>query len=195
VNLADLGPASLSCSGCGIPLPGERFNSGEEFRCGSCDARLGIEVFPALFRTKGTLKSGDSLSAEGEASCFYHPQKMAATLCKACGRFLCTLCETELAGKCLCPSCIEKGRLNEEIEQLVTHRTLHDSIALSMAILPMLFFPFTIATAPIAIYIAIRNWKRPGSILPRSRFRFVLAIIIASAQIAGWVAILVRSVL
>lgn len=190
-----MGTAALSCSGCGFPLPGERFNSGEEFQCGNCDARLGVEVFPALFRRAGEGKSSDALTATDEASCFYHPQKTAAAICKACGRFLCSLCETELGGRCLCPSCFEKGRLNEEIEQLVTHRTLHDSVALSLAVLPMLFFPLTVVTAPIAIYIALRSWKRPGSILPRSRFRFVLAMAIALAQIAGWTALLVRTVI
>lgn len=175
-----------------MPQAGERFNSGEEFQCGNCGAKLEIEVFPALFRGAEAVMRGEELSAADEASCFYHPQKTAAALCNACGRFLCTLCETELAGRCLCPSCIDKGRHNEEIEQLVTRRTLHDSLALSMAILPMLFFFVTVVTAPIAIYIAIHNWKRPGSILPRSRFRFVLAIVIALAQIAGWGALLVK---
>jgi hypothetical protein len=78
------------------------------------------------------------------------------------------------------------------LETLVTYRPLYDSMALSLSVLPMLIFPFTIITAPIAIYIAIRYWKRPGSILPRTRFRFVLAILIALAQIVGWVALLLR---
>lgn len=188
---AALKPATVSCSGCGVPLAGDMFNSGEEFPCGNCGAGLAVEVFPSLFRGGGAVRSGEALSAAGEASCFYHPQKIAATLCNACGRFLCTLCETELAGRCLCPPCFDKGRRNEEIEQLVTRRTLYDGLALSLAVLPMLFFFVTVVTAPIAIYIALRYWKKPGSILPRSRVRFVLAIVIALAQIAGWVAILV----
>ncbi len=187
-----LGAASVTCCDCGFPLPGERFNSGEGFKCGNCGAVLEVEVFPALYRAAEGVKRGDALSASGEASCFYHPQKKAAAICGACGRFLCSLCETELSGRCLCPSCIEKGRVSEEIEQLVTRRTLYDSLALSLAILPMLFFPLTVVSAPVAIYIALRYWKNPGSILPRSRFRFVLAIIIALAQIAGWSALLVR---
>ncbi len=180
------------CPDCGIPLTAEAYNSGEEFPCGKCSAMLMVEAYPALFRGAGAVKNGEALSGSGEASCFYHPLKKAAALCSACGRFLCTLCETELSGRCLCPSCIEKGRLNEEIEQLVTQRTLHDGLALSLAILPMLFFPLTILSAPVTIYIAIRHWKTPGSILPRSRVRFVVAIIIALAQIIGWTALLVK---
>jgi hypothetical protein len=192
VNHTPLCPATVYCSGCGSHLEGRLFNSGVEIQCGNCGAVVQVDVFPSLFRSAGAVNSGETLSVQGEASCFYHPQKKAATICNLCGRFLCTLCETELGGRCLCPSCIDKGRVNEEIEQLVTHRTLHDSLALSLALLPLLFFPVTVFTAPIAIYIAIRHWKKPGSILPRNRIRYVMAIIIALAQIAGWAAFLVR---
>lgn len=192
MTLSNTSAGIVSCTGCGTSLPADRFNSGEVFPCGSCGVKLGVEVFPALFCSAGTVKSGEGVTAEGEASCFYHPHKKAVVLCTACGRFICSLCETELSGKCLCPSCIDTGRKNEELETLVTHRPLYDSMALSLAILPMLIFPFTIFTAPVAIYIAIRYWKRPGSILPRTRFRFVLAILIALAQIVGWAALLLR---
>lgn len=192
---ASLNPAAVCCSGCGMTLPGEHYNSGAEFSCGTCGAWLGVTVFPALFRGVEAVKNGEVLSVDGEASCFYHPHKRAVVLCSTCGRFICSLCETELAGRCLCPSCIDKGHKNEEIEQLVTQRTLYDSLALSLAVLPMLFFPVTVITAPITLYIAIRFWKKPGSILPRSKFRFVVAIIIALAQIAGWVALLFAKLL
>jgi B-box zinc finger len=190
VTLAALSPALVTCTGCGVSLTGERYNSGEEFPCGICGAKLGVEVFPALFRGAGTVKSGESVTAESEASCFYHPHKKAVVFCGACGRFICSLCETELAGRCLCPSCIDTGRKNEELETLVTQRTLYDSMALSLAVLPLLMFPLTLITAPITIYIAIRYWKMPGSILPRNRFRYVFAIIIALAQITGWLILL-----
>jgi LSD1 subclass zinc finger protein len=192
---APLSPAQVYCTGCGKPLAGGRYNSGAEFRCSNCDAQLLVEVFPALFRGAGAVPGGEALISEGEASCFYHPHKKAVALCSACGSFLCTLCETDLAGSCLCPSCIDKGRLGEGIEQLVTQRTLKDSLALSVAILPMVFFPVTLVSAPIAIFIAIRFWGRPGSILPRTKIRFVSAILIALAQIAGWVALLFYKVL
>ncbi len=192
MNLALQDQASVFCPDCGKPLTAEEFNSGKEFPCGKCSAMLMVEAYPALFRGAGSVRNGEAISGAGEASCFYHPQKKAAALCSACGRFLCTLCETELSGRCLCPSCIEKGRLNEEIEQLVTRRTLHDGLALSLAVLPMLFFPITVLTAPAAIYIAIRHWKTPGSILPRSRVRFVAAVVIALVQITGWAALLVK---
>jgi hypothetical protein len=34
--------------------------------------------------------------------------------------------------------------------------------------------------------VALRYWKRPLSILPRSRFRFLLALLLAGGQLVGW---------
>jgi len=191
LTLGSLTPATVFCSGCGTPLGGTFFNSGKEFRCGKCRAKLTVEVFPALFQ-QPQVQAGEMLNGAEEASCFYHPHKRAAAICTSCGRFLCTLCETELAGKCLCPSCIDRGRSSETIEELVTSRTLPDSLSLSLAILPLLFFPVTVVTAPMALFLSIRFWRRPGSILPRGKTRFVAAILLSLAQIAGWSALLIR---
>ena len=67
-----------------------------------------------------------------------------------------------------------------------TKRTLYDAIALSLAILPLLIFYFTIVTAPIALYLAIRYWNAPLSIVHRTKLRLVLAALLATAQIVGW---------
>jgi hypothetical protein len=59
-------------------------------------------------------------------------------------------------------------------------------MALSLALLPLLIFYFTILTAPMAMYIALRYWNAPRSIVHRTRIRYVLALLIAAAQMAGW---------
>jgi hypothetical protein len=43
----------------------------------------------------------------------------------------------------------------------------------------------------MALYVAIRYWKAPRSIVHRTRVRFILAIIFASLQIGGWVVAIV----
>ena len=50
----------------------------------------------------------------------------------------------------------------------------------------MLFFFVTCITAPLTLYIVVRYWKTPASLLPRTRVRFVLAALIALLQIGGW---------
>ncbi len=176
----------VRCSGCGAPVSGSRYNTPETFRCSACKAGLRVEVFPTFFRSRQPGQAGEALMSEEEASCFYHGRKKAAALCAECGRFLCALCEVRIGGRSVCPECIEKGRADGSMEMLVTQRTLYDSMALSLSILPLLFFFVTPITAPIAIFIAIRFWNKPGSLLPRTKARYISAIVVASLQVAGW---------
>jgi hypothetical protein len=45
----------------------------------------------------------------------------------------------------------------------------------------------TILSAPVVLFMVIRYWGAPGSIIPRSKIRFVLAFGIAGLQIVGWI--------
>lgn len=175
------------CSSCHTPIPAALCNSGDSIHCPHCSVSLQAELFPAILRP---LHEGSSIGlqvTEGEASCFYHPDKQAVKICSSCGRFICSLCEIDLAGRCLCPVCLEQGRQNEQLSELVTKRTLHDSIALNTTFLPLLIWPITLITAPIAFYLAITAWRKPSSILPRTRIRLVLALLFSALQIIGWV--------
>jgi len=137
-----------------------------------------VEVFPALFRNPSTARAGEAVLVEEESSCFYHAQKKAFTVCEACGRFLCALCDLEFAGQHLCPPCMESGRRKGKIKSLENHRTLYDSVALWIALVPLLLFPFVIVTGPIAVFVAVRYWNKPSSILPRTHIRKIIAILL-----------------
>jgi hypothetical protein len=133
-----------------------------------------------------TGKSGEAVLIEGESSCFYHPAKKAAIACESCGRFLCALCDVDWNGQHICPACLESGRTKGKLKNLETKRFLYDGIAFGLATLPLLIFYLTPLTAPIAIYVAIRYWNAPSSVIPRTKARFIFAIIIATLQITGW---------
>jgi hypothetical protein len=145
-----------------------------------------VEIFPALFRKINPGPSAEAVMVEGESSCFYHPQKKAVLPCDGCGRFLCALCDCQLNSQHFCPACLEAGRTKGKIKSLENQRTLYGSIALSLAVYPILIFYFTLITAPMALFVAIRYWKSPPSLVNRSKARFVVAIIFALLQIAGW---------
>lgn len=123
---------------------------------------------------------------DDESSCFYHPQKRAVHPCDHCGRFLCALCEIEVGGRRLCPACLEQGAKGNRQEGPSREYVYYDSISLGLAVLPAIFIWPTLFTAPAAIYFALRYWKRPLSVLPRRRWRFLVAAIVAGAQIAAW---------
>ena len=180
----------ISCTNCNSPVSSQVINSNSLGACRSCSGLLRVDVFPALYRSPDKGRSGESLQMDKEAGCFYHLRKKAVVPCSACGRFLCALCDVPLNGRHLCPACLEVGKTNGHIKNLETHRTCYDTIALLVATVPLLmfFFPwFTIITAPLAIYLTVRHWKAPTSIIPRTKLRFISAAVIASLQIAGWI--------
>jgi hypothetical protein len=177
----------VTCTKCKAILPAEMLNLGGLFPCPSCSVPLQVNAFPALFRPLQAVHA-ENVMMEGESSCFYHPQKKAAVPCDGCGRFLCGLCDVELNGQHLCTSCVETGRKKGKIKNLQNHRVLYDNVALSLALLPLLLFYFTLVTAPMALYLAIRHWNTPSSIVPRRpKLRLTFAIIFASLQIIAWI--------
>lgn len=176
----------VQCPKCRAWLLEGIFNRPELSPCPACGVPLQVEIFPALFRKIIPGRSSEAVMVEGEASCFYHPLKRAVLPCDSCGRFLCALCDCELKGQHFCPACLETGKAKGKIKNLDTQHTLYDSIALSLAVYPMLIFYFTLITAPMTLLVAIRYWKAPPSILRRTKIRYVMAIIISLLQIAGW---------
>ncbi len=180
----------VTCSKCRAILPAEQFNVEQFVPCPSCASAISAVVFPALFREQ-TVMPAEPLIIEGEASCFYHPQKKAAIPCESCGRFLCALCDVELNGQHLCPACLESGKKKGKLKSLENQRVLYDRIALAAAVLPLLLVWTSIIGAPLALYLALRHWKEPCSILGRSKARFVIAIVLSILQIIGWIAVLI----
>jgi hypothetical protein len=139
-----------------------------------------IEVFPAFTRPIAVGTIGEAIVIEGEAACFYHPQKRATVPCGICGRFLCALCDLELNGQHVCPNCLETGRKKGQLENLDTRRTPYDSAALTLACVG----PLTCGiTSVLAIGFALYGWRKPGSLIPRTRLRSILALVLAVAEL------------
>jgi len=177
-----------SCTNCRATLLApEFFNGWELAACPHCGSLLQTLVFPAFFRGTAPGQAAENLLVEGESSCFYHPQKKAVIPCGSCGRFLCALCDVELNGQHLCPTCLERGQEKRTLTSLENHRVRHGHIALLVALLPILVWPLTFFTAPATLYLVARHWNSPGSIVGSSKVPFVLAALLALLQIAGWI--------
>jgi len=166
-----------------MPVPSESWNRGEA-RCRGCGQALQVGVFPAI-ETARTGALPEAVQAETEASCFYHPSSRAAVPCDECGRFLCRLCEIEIGSRHLCPTCFQSGLSSNKLQAVETRRTMHDSIALALATWPVLLIWPPIVSAPAALFIVVRRWRAPGSIVPRTRVRYYLAALLALAELIG----------
>lgn len=188
------------CPACLQALPPDFINRPAPESCPSCQRRVQLLVFPALFRKKKP--AIPAVKKEGEAGCFYYPDKPAVAVCDFCGVFLSDLCDLQINGKHICPSCYAKPANKAGLLPSDRTRTLFDGIAIGLAVVPFFAFGllslltafilgflsiFTIFTSLAAIFVAIRYWKTPGSVIPRSRVRYILAIVFASLQLLGWV--------
>lgn len=176
----------IRCTKCSASLAHESFNTRTLRPCPSCGSLTRADIFPAVLKELPIGTSGQLLLTGREASCFYHPAKQAVVPCSSCGRFLCALCDVELNGRHWCASCLKSGSQRHRIKDLENHRTLYDSIALMLAIVPMFFWFCTIITAPLVVYLVIRYWKAPSSITGRTKIRLIAALLLAGLQIAGW---------
>ncbi|HMK49585.1 MAG TPA: hypothetical protein VK435_06000 [Thermodesulfovibrionales bacterium] len=175
----------IHCPNCRIALPYQMYNTDGPAHCPSCEGQTKVEVFPALYNGDSVPYGAETLQAN-EPGCFFHPQKKAVVPCALCGRFLCALCDVEFGGRHVCPLCLAAGKKKKKIRDLETQRVLYDDIALALAIIPIILIWGTIITAPMSLYVAIRHWKSPSSIIPRTKLRFVLAILLSGAQTTGW---------
>jgi hypothetical protein len=182
--------ATFSCPTCSAALVVEPGTVEIASTCPQCASLIEAYIFPAFFRPAQAGVVPSALADHTEASCFYHPQKQALRVCDGCGRLICALCSIELGTEHLCPKCLSSGRKKGKITTLEDNRTRYDSIALSLAVFGMLFYILAIFLAPAAIYVAVKHWNSPGSLLGVSKTRFVIAILIASGTLLVWGAIL-----
>lgn len=130
-----------------------------------------------------------ALSAAGEATCFYHPQKKAVIACESCGRFLCALCDIEIGTEHRCPACLEAARRSRCPDALENRVIRWDRVALGLTTITVLVWPLMIVAAPAALFIVIRYWNKRSVILPASRSGYIIAGLLALGEIAGFIAI------
>ena len=183
----------IRCASCQTEIPFTEWNSLNPIPCPGCNTSVQSIVFPAVARSLSS-SSPQAKEVESEASCYYHDANRASIACEECGRFLCPLCDIDAGTRRLCPSCFN-SRFNSGVApEFVQRRTLYDSIALTAAVLPNLFLLtiyFTLFTAPAVVGFSIWSWKKQGSITPRTSWRFVVAVMIASVNLLFIGAILV----
>jgi len=178
----------VQCPSCKRKIPPSFYNleSGETFPCPRCKRTLAIYAYPALYEKKEIHSAAKTASLD-DATCYYHPKKKAEEVCDNCGRFLCGLCVLPLGKQNLCSVCLEVQRSkSDENFELQPLQMRKDKLAVALVILPLLFWPLTLISAPTAIVIVIQNWNKKFFFARNSRLSFSFAFIFALLQCAGW---------
>ncbi|MBF0226348.1 MAG: hypothetical protein HQK76_12915 [Desulfobacterales bacterium] len=176
----------MKCTKCKSNLSNDFFNTHQFSICPICNSALMVYTFPAFYDNNLQSNSEHVIIDSHRASCYFHPKKEAEITCSSCGRFLCKLCRIDLNGNNLCIACLESIKNKKKMDVLENHRTIYSKVALGLAVLPMLFVFPTLITAPMSIFVSIRYWKHPSSLVRKSKLGFVLAILISSLQLLGW---------
>ncbi|HEX8295088.1 MAG TPA: hypothetical protein VF593_02225 [Chthoniobacteraceae bacterium] len=179
--------AVLHCPKCRSPLPDAFLGAADFLPCPICRSEVKCAVFPAFSAPPRIGRPGEPLVDAEEASCFFHASKRASITCDACGRFLCALCDLELAEQHLCPSCFSAGRRKGALRELDHYRVMWPNLALAIVIAPLLVFSFMVPfTAIAALGVALIGLRKPGSVTGRSqRLAYILAIALALAELGG----------
>ena len=188
--------AELACPKCATSLDCPSSSELARVVCNRCDSILEVTVFPAL-ASPVPVHVGPEPKLDGmEGGCFFHPQSRAQQACETCGRFLCALCDLEIQGEHLCPSCLDSGRHKQNIEMLVQRRLVPDRAAMALAVYPLVLYPLLVITAPLSLFYAIRAFGGPKSPVAEGwRTRAILASVIAVVEILAIVAALSQLVL
>jgi hypothetical protein len=176
----------VSCLRCKQPLNRMVWNTHALVSCPACRSQFRADVYPAAERPVPSGAAGQAVQTDKEAGCFYHPRKKAILPCSACGRFLCALCDIEFKGAHLCPQCFEKGKADRKIQGLENRRVCYDKIALYVALASILVYWLSLLSAPIVLFMTIRYWKAPRSIVSRTKIRWIVAAALAGIELFFW---------
>jgi len=182
---------TLTCTNCKQALFEELARSEPPQHCPHCNHQLRLALFPAWFRAgSGASTTGTSRAVvSDEAGCFFHERKLAVTTCDECGRFICSLCDLEIAGQHLCPRCLESGSRRGSIVDLERQRIRYDQLAVSLAAFSLLFFFLSPILAGAGIFIVLWKWKSPPSRLINSRAVAVTALVLLVLEFVGGLAL------
>jgi len=168
---------TLRCPKCKVGLGDLNIVGAAIMLCPRCLKEVEVIAFPALYRTIApTATSTGEVAMEGDSTCFYHPQKKAVVPCDGCGRFLCALCDVDFEQQHLCTTCLESGARKKNIQSLERSRSLHGRTAFVLSIIPIFI------TGPVAVFMAIKYWNAPGSLVAYRRWHTRVALVFGIIQ-------------
>lgn len=165
------------CPRCRAPLDGERVYDGANV-CARCLGDFEARLFTPPRRGARVLQLAQS-GPEGGVSCANHARNAAVAACDRCGLLICSLCQLDVEGDKLCPSCFE--RLSQDAGADVTRTRFRDygSLGAIWAFVG-LFFSWAMLGIPlgiIAIYYCVRAFRQRES---RSSLGFVIFVLLLS---------------
>jgi len=183
--------ASVTCPKClGLLPDGVLQDRSEPSLCPSCRAPVYARAYPLLRAGSdaGAHSGKGSISGEGDAVCRFYPEQKAETVCDECGCFLSEKAAVSWGGRNFCLPCLHSLREKKGQDEFLARRTLYDNTALGLI---LFLSPLSLFTAPVALYYLIRYRNSSRGIVPRGKFRWWAALILAFGFALGWLFLLI----
>lgn len=184
------------CHFCQTPLAPERVDDGGGVACGHCERPTQLVVFAAILGgSAGTPAHQVDAHLQG-ASCFYSPEKLATGECRNCGAWISEEWTARWGAEVYCLKCLEHLRQRGADASFAEGIVLWDSVALFLALVPyslvLTFVGFF--TAPAALFLTVRHWGSPRSMVHVWRWRFVVAVVMSVLMLGILGAIIVGAI-
>src|SRR5947199_1896475 len=172
--------SGLQCPRCRAALPEERHDGANV--CLTCLGDFEARVFHPPQRSARVLQLAHS-GPEGGVSCANHARNAAVAACDRCGLLICSLCQLEVEGGKLCPSCFERLSQEETSDTTRTRFRDYGSLAGIWAIVGLIFSALMlgIPLGILSLYYCAKAFRHRES---RSSLGFVIfALLLAILDI------------
>ncbi len=155
------------------------------FKCSFCHVPVTARIFPRL-TIEPPADPLTSAAGGGEATCQFYPGLKAEVICDECGCFMSQKASITWGEKILCMPCLHTLRETKADTNYRASLKIWDNRALAL----LAFLPFTLFTAPIALFVLFRYRNEPRGWIPRSSFRWWLALFLTGVILLGWITLI-----
>lgn len=177
----------LRCPSCRSELKIRGSTDRLEDRCPVCHSQISLVVFSRLYGVPEETPA-PGLADHADARCVFYPELSATIACDECGCFLSEKAAVRWGNLDLCLPCLHRLREEKQGSSFVANAKLYDNQALALV---TVFAPFTLFTAPVALFLLLRHRKTGKSFEPRSPVRWWTALVLAAAWLVAWTVLLV----
>lgn len=182
-----------------IPCPGDQCHgtllsaANGAFYCDTCH----LEVQAELFNPIAPVIHSPELAMSDDATCVYHPNKKAVTVCQGTGNFICSLCAVDYKGQAYSVQYLESNAGKKAADEII-RRYLPRPDRVVNNIFVALFIPYADAVVFILFpFWAIYGYLQCGKMAKMRREdalyhdligngRIIVSAIFLSIFLAGW---------
>lgn len=187
MNSDETEAAVLQCPSCRSPLKVTRPVDTLEESCPVCRSEVTLRMYPRLFQDYDRIE--ESLPAEeGEATCSFFPDLRAEKVCDECGCFLSSRAAVRWAGRDFCLPCLHRLREIDRSPDFIGRVKLHDRRALALV---TWLAPFSLFTAPVALYLLFRYRSPTGGFIRRGSTIWWITLFLSIGWLAAWIVLMV----